>query len=350
MMAWASPSVALGGSVTGSTIIPLSERLTRSTCAHWSRIERFLWITPIPPSRASAMASSASVTVSIAALTTGMLSVIPREKRVRVSTSRGWTAAKPGTRRTSSNVRASGPTFAVQATRSLTVVALSPGLPAAARPRPPASRLGRRRCREARLRFEHVEVVVHADAKLDRQHVAVPAARELIVALGEHQVAGDHRLDARGRESAEKSLGAELSGQAEVAPSMTPVSDGILDHVAPILDPHAIDPGAGAEMVEPPAAPLDQLDLGRDRDHEAQGFILVDVLRVSGIGERRGGSHLVRGPREARAHLPAQPGPHHVAKRPGEREPERGPLGIVGVLDELATTHAAPDAALVRSV
>jgi len=92
MMAWTSPSVAVGGRVTGSTIMPLSERLTRSTCAHCSRIERFLWMTPIPPSRASAIASSASVTVSIAALTIGTLSSMRRVKRVRVSTSLGWVA------------------------------------------------------------------------------------------------------------------------------------------------------------------------------------------------------------------------------------------------------------------
>ena len=89
MMACASPSVAVGGSVTGSTIIPLSERFTRSTWLHCSGIERFLWRTPMPPSRASAIANSASVTVSIAALTTGMLRVIPRLKRLRTSASRG---------------------------------------------------------------------------------------------------------------------------------------------------------------------------------------------------------------------------------------------------------------------
>ena len=72
--------------------MPLSERLTRSTCEAWSPIERFLWSTPIPPSRASAMASSYSVTVSIAALTMGMLMGMLREKRVLVSTSRGCTS------------------------------------------------------------------------------------------------------------------------------------------------------------------------------------------------------------------------------------------------------------------
>ena len=78
--------------MTGSTIMPLSERLTRSTCAACSAMERFLWMTPMPPSRASAMASSDSVTVSMAELTSGMFRAMRREKRVRTSTSRGWTA------------------------------------------------------------------------------------------------------------------------------------------------------------------------------------------------------------------------------------------------------------------
>ncbi len=92
MIACASPIVADGPSVTGSTIMPLSERLTRSTWFTWSGIARFLWITPMPPSRASAMASAASVTVSMAALTIGIWIGMLRVKRERVSTSRGCTA------------------------------------------------------------------------------------------------------------------------------------------------------------------------------------------------------------------------------------------------------------------
>ena len=46
-------------------------------------------MTPIPPSRAMAMASLASVTVSIAALTKGMASGIRRLKRVPTSVSAG---------------------------------------------------------------------------------------------------------------------------------------------------------------------------------------------------------------------------------------------------------------------
>jgi hypothetical protein len=49
----------------------------------------FLWITPIPPARAMAMAMSDSVTVSIAAEISGMWSGMSRENRLVVETSRG---------------------------------------------------------------------------------------------------------------------------------------------------------------------------------------------------------------------------------------------------------------------
>ena len=70
-----------GESVIGLRIIPLSERFTRSTSAACRSIDMFLWITPIPPARAIAIAISDSVTVSIAAETSGTLSVILRVKR-----------------------------------------------------------------------------------------------------------------------------------------------------------------------------------------------------------------------------------------------------------------------------
>jgi hypothetical protein len=57
--------------VIGSTIMPLSLRLTLSTSAAWSSMLRLRWMTPSPPWRASAIASSLSVTVSIAALIRG---------------------------------------------------------------------------------------------------------------------------------------------------------------------------------------------------------------------------------------------------------------------------------------
>src|SRR4051812_21220106 len=63
----------------------------------------------MPPSRASAMASRASVTVSIAADTIGISSVIVRVRRVTVDTSCGRTADSAGTSSTSSKARPSLP-------------------------------------------------------------------------------------------------------------------------------------------------------------------------------------------------------------------------------------------------
>ena len=59
---------------------------------------------PMPPWRAIAMASGASVTVSIAADTTGMLSWIFGVSRAAVLTSLGSTLDSAGSSRTSSNV------------------------------------------------------------------------------------------------------------------------------------------------------------------------------------------------------------------------------------------------------
>src|SRR5216117_1689825 len=95
-----------GPRVMGWRIIHDSLRLTRSTSAAWRSIGMFLWITPIPPSRAMAIAISASVTVSMAAATSGMLRGMPRVKRERTSTLRGCIVECRGTRRTSSKVRA----------------------------------------------------------------------------------------------------------------------------------------------------------------------------------------------------------------------------------------------------
>ena len=57
--------------VTGSVTMPASERLTRSTWWAWSSIERLRCSTPMPPWRAIAIAIRASVTVSIAADSSG---------------------------------------------------------------------------------------------------------------------------------------------------------------------------------------------------------------------------------------------------------------------------------------
>src|SRR5581483_10965078 len=63
---------------------------------------------PMPPCWASAIASRDSVTVSMAALTTGIFSAILRVRQVRISASAGSTLLRAGSRSTSSNVKASG--------------------------------------------------------------------------------------------------------------------------------------------------------------------------------------------------------------------------------------------------
>src|SRR3989344_6801121 len=63
---------------------------------------------PMPPSFAKAMASFASVTVSIAAEMRGVASVMWRVKRERKSISDGFTSDAWGTNSTSSNVMARG--------------------------------------------------------------------------------------------------------------------------------------------------------------------------------------------------------------------------------------------------
>ena len=86
----------------GSWIIPLSERFTRRTNAACCSGITFLCSTPTPPERAIAMAMLASVTVSIAAETSGMLTVMLRVMRERVEASRGITDERAGTSSTSS--------------------------------------------------------------------------------------------------------------------------------------------------------------------------------------------------------------------------------------------------------
>ena len=61
---------------------------------------------PMPPSWAMTMAMPLSVTVSIAAETSGMLRLIFRVRRVRRDASRGMKSEYAGTSRTSSNVSA----------------------------------------------------------------------------------------------------------------------------------------------------------------------------------------------------------------------------------------------------
>src|SRR6266404_806201 len=112
MSARASETRAPGGSVTGSTIIPASERFTLSISATWAAIDMLRCTTPRPPSRARAIAMRASVTVSIAAETTGTSSTIVRVSRVAVETAFGRTDDSAGTSRTSSKVSPSFANFA----------------------------------------------------------------------------------------------------------------------------------------------------------------------------------------------------------------------------------------------
>ena len=104
----ASRTSRSGRMVTGSTIIPDSERFTMSTSSACRAIGMLRWITPRPPCCAMAMASGASVTVSMAAERIGMLRRIARVRREVTSTCAGCTAERPGISNTSSKVSASG--------------------------------------------------------------------------------------------------------------------------------------------------------------------------------------------------------------------------------------------------
>ncbi len=99
--------VASGRTVIGSWMMPLSKRFTRATCRACASTDMFLWMMPMPPSCAMAIARRCSVTVSIAADTTGRLSRMPRVSCVPRLTSCGSTCEYAGTSRTSSKVRAS---------------------------------------------------------------------------------------------------------------------------------------------------------------------------------------------------------------------------------------------------
>ena len=82
-----------GRTVMGSTIMPLSARFTFSTWVACSSAVRFLWMMPMPPSRAMMTAVRHSVTVSMALDTMGMRSSRPRVSRVLTSASLGRKSA-----------------------------------------------------------------------------------------------------------------------------------------------------------------------------------------------------------------------------------------------------------------
>ena len=73
---FASSSVCSGERKKGSVITPFSERFTLSTSSACASIDIFLWMIPIPPWRAIAIAILCSVTVSIPALIIGIFNTI----------------------------------------------------------------------------------------------------------------------------------------------------------------------------------------------------------------------------------------------------------------------------------
>ena len=105
MSSSASARVWPGPSQKGLVMTPFSLRLTMSTCSAWAPMDIFLWMMPMPPSRARAMAMRTSVTVSMAALITGMFRRIFRVSWVCRSMSAGRTLLSAGTSSTSSKVR-----------------------------------------------------------------------------------------------------------------------------------------------------------------------------------------------------------------------------------------------------
>ena len=104
--AMTSLTLISGGMVIGSRTTPDSKRLTLATSAACAWAVMFLWTMPMPPSCAMAIARRASVTVSMAAETSGMFSSSLRVSRVLSDTSRGRTREWAGRRRTSSKVSA----------------------------------------------------------------------------------------------------------------------------------------------------------------------------------------------------------------------------------------------------
>ena len=103
-----SPIVASTVVVMGWSTMPASDRFTRSTLLACSSADMLRCRMPSPPWRAIAMAMRASVTVSIAELSSGTRSEMRRLTWVVVSTSLGMTSDSFGCSSTSSNVRPNG--------------------------------------------------------------------------------------------------------------------------------------------------------------------------------------------------------------------------------------------------
>ena len=82
--------------VTGSTIMPLSERFTLSISPAWASMLRLRCTMPMPPCCAMAMAMRDSVTVSMAEESSGVFSVMSRVSCVCVLTCVGHHVAVRG--------------------------------------------------------------------------------------------------------------------------------------------------------------------------------------------------------------------------------------------------------------
>ena len=104
MRSRAAETLADEGNVTGFTMIPFALRFTLFTSSVWLSTVKFLWMMPIPPIFAKAIAMACSVTVSIGELSSGMFSRILSVRRVLTSTSDGTTSLYRGSSKTSSNV------------------------------------------------------------------------------------------------------------------------------------------------------------------------------------------------------------------------------------------------------
>mmetsp|Transcript_14011 Transcript_14011/g.26180 ORF Transcript_14011/g.26180 Transcript_14011/m.26180 type:complete len:241 (-) Transcript_14011:197-919(-) len=82
-----SCNVMVGGTQTGSRINPALNFFTRATSAACASTGKFVWITPMPPSSAIAMAMLDSVTVSMGLETMGVFRAIFFVKRDESATS-----------------------------------------------------------------------------------------------------------------------------------------------------------------------------------------------------------------------------------------------------------------------
>ena len=92
MRSSACSTVSSGSTVMGSMIMPLSDFLTFSISSFWRSMLIFLCTMPMPPARAMEMAIADSVTVSIAAETSGIFREMDGVSQAVTSTTSGVTS------------------------------------------------------------------------------------------------------------------------------------------------------------------------------------------------------------------------------------------------------------------